>query len=207
MLELLYGSGLRVSECCGIDEDSLDLLAGAVTVWGKGGKQRRVPMTAASVETLRSYLDDAAPFSEPHSPARAVFSRTPWGIVSAREMSGASWTGAHRCRRIPMRCATASPRTCLTAVRTCEWSKSFSGTPAYKPPRPTPMSRKSASSGFIDRRTLQRLSPEEPEKTEYHGRRTRPSPLTVLLVVPTVASAPRPGVLTVGRNDAWPSSQ
>ena len=41
VLELLYGSGLRVSELCGLDVDSVDLRAGAATVWGKGSKQRR----------------------------------------------------------------------------------------------------------------------------------------------------------------------
>jgi site-specific recombinase XerD len=56
VLELLYGSGLRVSECCGVDERDLDLAHGALTVWGKGSKQRRVPMSAPSIETLRAYL-------------------------------------------------------------------------------------------------------------------------------------------------------
>jgi site-specific recombinase XerD len=75
VLELLYGSGLRVSELCGLDVGSFDLDRGAVTVWGKGAKERRVPLSAPSVAALRSWLrvrgevivDDAAV-----SPARAV---------------------------------------------------------------------------------------------------------------------------------------
>jgi site-specific recombinase XerD len=59
VLELLYGSGIRVSECCGLDVDGLDLVAGSVTVWGKGGKQRRVPMSAPSVEAVAQYLRSA----------------------------------------------------------------------------------------------------------------------------------------------------
>jgi site-specific recombinase XerD len=59
VLELLYGSGLRVSECCNLNEGDLDLSHGIVRVWGKGNKQRQVPMSAPSVATLRAYLDGA----------------------------------------------------------------------------------------------------------------------------------------------------
>jgi site-specific recombinase XerD len=74
VLELLYGSGLRVSECCGLDRDGLDLASGMVTVWGKGGKQRRVPMSEPSVDACRSYLESARPaMSGPETPPDAVF--------------------------------------------------------------------------------------------------------------------------------------
>ncbi|MET0460018.1 MAG: tyrosine-type recombinase/integrase [Ilumatobacteraceae bacterium] len=56
VLEVLYGSGLRVSELCGLSADSLDLDQGAVVVWGKGAKQRRVPLSAPAVVALRSWL-------------------------------------------------------------------------------------------------------------------------------------------------------
>jgi site-specific recombinase XerD len=56
VLELLYGSGLRVGELCGLDIDGIDMRRGVVTVWGKGGKERRVPMTKASLDTIRSWL-------------------------------------------------------------------------------------------------------------------------------------------------------
>jgi integrase/recombinase XerC len=56
LLELLYGSGLRVAEACGIDMKDLDLSARAVTVWGKGSKQRRVPLSQPSVQALSGYL-------------------------------------------------------------------------------------------------------------------------------------------------------
>ena len=39
-VELLYPSELRVSECCGLDLDGLDLRAEMVTVWGKGSKEQ-----------------------------------------------------------------------------------------------------------------------------------------------------------------------
>jgi site-specific recombinase XerD len=53
---VLYGSGVRVGELCGLDVDSLDLSGGAVSVWGKGSKERRVPLSAPAVEALRSWL-------------------------------------------------------------------------------------------------------------------------------------------------------
>ncbi|MDP9464871.1 MAG: tyrosine-type recombinase/integrase, partial [Actinomycetota bacterium] len=56
VLEVLYGSGVRVSELCGLDVDSLDLSGGAVVVWGKGSKERRVPLSAPAVEALGSWL-------------------------------------------------------------------------------------------------------------------------------------------------------
>ena len=57
VLEVLYGSGVRVGELCSLDLDSLDLGAGAVLVWGKGSKQRRVPLSQPSVAALRAWLD------------------------------------------------------------------------------------------------------------------------------------------------------
>ena len=56
VLELLYGSGMRVGELCGLQVDSLDLAAGAVSVWGKGSKQRRVPLSDPAVVALRAWL-------------------------------------------------------------------------------------------------------------------------------------------------------
>jgi len=56
VLEVLYGSGVRVGELCGLDLDAVDLAARAITVWGKGGKQRRVPLSAPAVEALQAWL-------------------------------------------------------------------------------------------------------------------------------------------------------
>jgi site-specific recombinase XerD len=56
VLEILYGSGLRVGELCGLDLESIDLAAMAVVVWGKGSQQRRVPLSEPSVVALRRWL-------------------------------------------------------------------------------------------------------------------------------------------------------
>jgi site-specific recombinase XerD len=56
LLELLYGSGLRVAELCGLALGDVDLKSRSVTVWGKGGKQRRVPMSHAAAEAVGRYV-------------------------------------------------------------------------------------------------------------------------------------------------------
>jgi integrase/recombinase XerC len=56
VLEILYGSGLRVAELCGLTLDEIALDQHAVTVWGKGGKQRRVPLSEPATVALSAWL-------------------------------------------------------------------------------------------------------------------------------------------------------
>lgn len=56
IVEVLYGSGLRVSELTGLDLGSADLEQGTVRVLGKGDKERIVPLGRLSVSALRRYL-------------------------------------------------------------------------------------------------------------------------------------------------------
>lgn len=56
MLELLYGSGLRVSELVGLDVDHVALAEGTARVVGKGKKERVVPLGRAAVAALRAHL-------------------------------------------------------------------------------------------------------------------------------------------------------
>jgi len=56
VLELLYGAGLRVSECCGLDTGDVDLRRRTVTVLGKGAKTRRLPLGDAAAHAVRDYL-------------------------------------------------------------------------------------------------------------------------------------------------------
>ena len=56
VLEILYGSGLRVSELCGLDVGAIDLDQATIRVWGKGDKQRRVPLGDLAADALRSWL-------------------------------------------------------------------------------------------------------------------------------------------------------
>lgn len=56
VLELLYGSGLRVSEVCSLKLGDVDPRRKWLTVWGKGAKERRVPLSAPAASALRSWL-------------------------------------------------------------------------------------------------------------------------------------------------------
>jgi len=56
VIELLYGSGLRVSEVCGATVPDVDPDRRRIVVWGKGGKQRQVPMGEACAEAVRRWL-------------------------------------------------------------------------------------------------------------------------------------------------------
>ena len=74
VLELLYGSGLRVSELCGLDLGGLALPRRLVTVWGKGGKQRVVPLSAPAAEAIASWLQHGRKtLATEESPPEAVF--------------------------------------------------------------------------------------------------------------------------------------
>jgi len=57
VLELLYGSGLRVAELCSLETTDLDLHAAVVEVTGKGDKRRRVPLSQPSVAAVGVWLD------------------------------------------------------------------------------------------------------------------------------------------------------
>jgi integrase/recombinase XerD len=61
MLELLYATGLRVSELVGLIVPQLDLRRGVVRVQGKGSKERLVPMVFRAVEKLQLYLQHIRP--------------------------------------------------------------------------------------------------------------------------------------------------
>ncbi len=56
VLELLYGSGLRVGELCGLQVGSVSLTSGAAHVWGKGSKERRVPISEPAAAAIRRWL-------------------------------------------------------------------------------------------------------------------------------------------------------
>jgi integrase/recombinase XerD len=61
MLEVLYASGLRVSELVGLRLEQVDGIQGLVRIFGKGGKERLVPMGEEALAWLGQYLADARP--------------------------------------------------------------------------------------------------------------------------------------------------
>ena len=75
MLEMMYGSGLRVSELVALKSDDVDVRAGLVRPFGKGAKERQVPLGEAAQAALAVYLETARPMllrGKPPSPALFV---------------------------------------------------------------------------------------------------------------------------------------
>ena len=61
LLEVLYGTGARISEAIGLDIDDIDFEGGSVLLRGKGSKQRIVPLGSYAQDALRDYLLVARP--------------------------------------------------------------------------------------------------------------------------------------------------
>ena len=73
ILELLYASGIRVSELTGLDLGAVDLSQGLITVMGKGSRERTVPIHRLAIRAVRTYLADARPLLDRGSGGDAVF--------------------------------------------------------------------------------------------------------------------------------------
>ena len=59
MLELLYASGMRVSECINLDMEDVNLTMGFVRCFGKGGKERIIPLGKSALSACKDYLSGA----------------------------------------------------------------------------------------------------------------------------------------------------
>ena len=94
LLELLYGSALRVSELVGLEHDAIDLGAQTVRVWGKGSVERVVPMSDPCVEALGRYLAtrDELPLW-PNAVGRAMTDRDVRHVLRRR-----GWVNPHALR-------------------------------------------------------------------------------------------------------------
>ena len=104
ILELMYGSGLRVSEVLGLPLEGLRLSEKYVRVLGKGKRERVVPLTGTSVKALRTYLRDARPALTGTRASDTVFlnrrggklSRMGlWGILSRHARAAGLERGFH----------------------------------------------------------------------------------------------------------------
>jgi integrase/recombinase XerD len=94
LLEVLYGCGARISEAVGLDVDDLDLDAGAVRLFGKGRKERIVPLGSFACQAVAAYLVRARPLFAEAGSARsgrstaALFLNTRGGRLSRQS----AWT-------------------------------------------------------------------------------------------------------------------
>ena len=75
LAELLYGSGLRISEALGLDIDDVQLSSRVLRVMGKGSRQRLAPLSDTSCDSLKSWLDERPLMAQPDEPALFVGAR------------------------------------------------------------------------------------------------------------------------------------
>lgn len=86
ILEVLYGCGLRASELCGLDQRAVLLDEGLLRVFGKGEKERVVPVLGAADEALRAYLDRGRGALVGRRPTAAVFLNVRGGRLSRQSV-------------------------------------------------------------------------------------------------------------------------
>lgn len=83
LLEVLYGTGARISEAVGLDIDDIDLELGQVLLRGKGSKERLVPIGSYARAAVAAYVRDARPdLIGPQTPSGALFLNSRGGRLS-----------------------------------------------------------------------------------------------------------------------------
>jgi integrase/recombinase XerD len=103
MLELMYATGLRVSELVGLQQRQLNLQAGIVQVVGKGDKERIAPMGDEAVHWINCYLDQARrSIMKGYAPVEAVF-------VSRRGSEMTRHNFWHMIKRYAKACGITTP--------------------------------------------------------------------------------------------------
>jgi len=86
LAELLYGSGLRISEALGLDVFDVDVPARSVRVMGKGSKERFAPLSDAAAQRLEAYLKVRSQF-QPQPREQALFLGARGGRLNRRAAS------------------------------------------------------------------------------------------------------------------------
>lgn len=87
ILELLYASGIRVGELCGLNLESINPDRRTLRVRGKGNKERVVPYGVPAATALERWLDDARPLLVPlQSESNAVFLGVRGGRINPRQV-------------------------------------------------------------------------------------------------------------------------
>ncbi len=97
MFDLLYATGLRVSELVGLKVSDLQLDVGYLTAFGKGSKQRIVPMGESALNELRNYLAQGRPLLDKGRGSSILFLNRSgngltrqgfWKIIKRRALQG-----------------------------------------------------------------------------------------------------------------------
>ena len=73
IMEILYASGARVSELCGLDIDDVDYQRNTIRVMGKGKKERTIPLGLPAIKALNTWMKDGRPSVATERSERAIF--------------------------------------------------------------------------------------------------------------------------------------
>jgi integrase/recombinase XerC len=73
ILEVLYASGARVSELCGLDLDDIDYQRNTILVLGKGNKERTIPLGNPAMKALNNWIKNARPEIVTGTSGEAIF--------------------------------------------------------------------------------------------------------------------------------------
>ncbi|WLR59747.1 tyrosine recombinase XerC [Guptibacillus hwajinpoensis] len=86
LLEVLYGCGIRVSECVALNLEDIDFAIGTIFVLGKGRKERYVPIGSFAIDAIKEYLEDGRVklASSGKEPTKALFLNFRGSRVTAR---------------------------------------------------------------------------------------------------------------------------
>ena len=182
MLELLYATGLRVSELTSLNLEDINLQEGYIRCLGKGGKERMAYMHPHATEVIRDYMDNARPVLVNGKDEEAVF------LNRRGERLTRQWCGqpsratpktvASKRTSHPTPCATASPPTCCVAVPACAMFKPCWATPAWRQPKcthtsPTSMCTRSSRRAIhgpersYERPESGRIAPDQVKHPEF----------------------------------------
>lgn len=87
--ELMYSSGLRVSELVSVDISSIDFIEGWIRVLGKGNKEREIPVTTTAIDLISRYLSESRPklvAKDGSQDEEALFLNSKGGRITARSI-------------------------------------------------------------------------------------------------------------------------
>ena len=105
ILELMYATGLRVSELIGLRNGDVDLMAGLIVCYGKGGKERRVPLGKSAIHWLQQYSAVKAGYGKQTSPYMFLYRgkqftrQLAWRMIKTRaEQVGIKGVSPHTLR-------------------------------------------------------------------------------------------------------------
>ena len=147
IMELLYASGIRVSELCGLDLGDLDDGRRTVRVLGKGSKERVVPVGQPAVRAVQRWRDAGRLCWSASAPGpRSIWARGAGAWIPGPH-AGSCTPGSRRPDPSPTPartgCVIPRPRICSRGARTCAACRRSSATRRSRPPRSTPMYRSS----------------------------------------------------------------